>query len=169
MSHAIDVAQIASCVTGASTSASGPPSQASNASAESQSKRPLFKLDKYDGSSSLDTYVWKFHQLAKYLQWNEKDKFINLCASLIGPASQVLRELSTKQSTEELEDLLQTRFGTAKQAVSFQVKLRAHRRMENEPLQELHRDISWLVQLAHPNEPSFFGTRRCQCFHSGIG
>jgi len=68
-SDAIDVAQIASCVTGASTSSSGQPSQVSNASAESKSKRLLFKLDKYDISTSLDTYLWKFHQLADYMQW----------------------------------------------------------------------------------------------------
>jgi len=156
MSHAIDIAQIVPCVTGASASASGQPSQVSNASAESKSKRPLFKLDKYDGSTSLDTYLWKFHQLAEYLQWDERDKFYNLCASLDGPAGQILRELSTNKTTEKLEDLLQTRFGTAKQAVTFQAKLRAHRRKENETLQELHRDISRLVQLAHPRESSSF-------------
>jgi len=155
-SHAIDVAQIASCVTGASTSTPGLPSQVSNASAESKSKRPLFKLEKYDGSTSLDTYLWQFHQLAEYLQWDERDKFYNLCASLDGPAGQVLRELSNNKTTECLEDLLQTRFGTAKQAVSFQAKLHARRRMENETLQELHRDISRLVQLAHPDETSSF-------------
>jgi len=140
-SHAIDIAQIVPCVTGASASSCGQLSQVSKASAESKSKRPLFKLDKYDGSTSLDTYRWKFHQLAEYLQWDECDKFYNLCASLDGPTGQVLRELSTSKTTVELQDLLQTRFGTAKQAVSFQAKLRARRRMENETLQELHQDI----------------------------
>ena len=92
----------------------------------------------------------------EYLQWDERDKFYNLHASLDGPAGQVLRELSTKKTTDELENLLPTRFGTAKQAVSFQAKLCAHCRMENETVQELHRDISRLVQLAHPNEGSSF-------------
>jgi len=64
-SHAIDVAQIASCLNGASTPSSGQPSQVSNASAESKSKQPLFKLDKFDGSTSLDTFFWKFNQLAE--------------------------------------------------------------------------------------------------------
>jgi len=86
----------------------------------------------------------------------ERDKFINLCTSLDGPAGQVLRELPTNGMTTELEELLQTRFGTAKQAVNFQAKLHARCRMENETLQELHRDISRLVQLAHPNETSSF-------------
>ena len=153
-SHTIDIAKLASCVTEASTPTSERPSQASDASAESQLKRPLFKLDKYNGSTSLDTYLWKFHQLAKYMWWSEPDKFINLCSSLIDPASQVLRELSANPSTKELESLLQTRFGTAKQEVSFQAKLRARHRKEGETLQELHSDISRLVQLAHPKEPN---------------
>jgi len=67
----------------------------------------------------------------------------------------VLGELS-KRMTDELEGLLQTRFGTGKQAVSFQAKLRARRRAEGEPVQDLYRDISRLVQLAHPTESSHF-------------
>ena len=117
---------------------------------ESKSKRPLFKLVKFDGSTSLDTFLWKFNQLADYMLWEERDKFINLCSSLDDPAGQVLRELPTKGLTAELEELLQTWFGTAKQAVSFQAKLHARRRQENETLQELHRNISRLVQLAYP-------------------
>ena len=116
-------------MTGASTSSPGIPSQVSNASAESKSKRPLFKLEKYDGSTNLDTYLWKFHQLAEYLQWDERGKFINLCSSLDGPAGQVLRQLSMDKTTGQLEELLQTRFGMAKQAVNFQAKLHARRRI----------------------------------------
>jgi len=68
----------------------GQPLRESNTAAESASKRPLFKLDKFDGSVSLDTFLWKFNQLADYMSWDEKDKFINLCSSLHGPAGQVL-------------------------------------------------------------------------------
>jgi len=73
--HAIDVAQTVPCVTGALASSSGQLSQVSNASAESKSKPPLFKIDKYDGSTSLDTYLWKFNQLAEYLQWDDAISF----------------------------------------------------------------------------------------------
>jgi len=84
-------------------------SQVSNASAESKSKRLMFKLDKFDGSTSLDTFLWKFNQLADYMLWEEKGKFINLCSSLDGPAGQVLRELPTKRTTTELVDCLSPR------------------------------------------------------------
>jgi len=73
---------------------------------------------------------------------------------LHGPAGQVLRKLPTKgTTTAELEELLQTRFGTSKQAASFEAKLRARHRQENETLQELHRQ---LVQLAFPTETGSF-------------
>jgi len=52
--------------------------------------------------------------------------------------------------------LLQTRFGTSKQAASFEAKLRARRQQENETLQEFHRDISHLVQLAFPDQPTSY-------------
>jgi len=90
------------------------------------------------------------------MQWDESDKFINLCTSLDGAAKQVLREMPTGGMTEELQRLLQTRFGTAKQAVSFEAKLHARRRKPNEALQDLQQDISRLVQLAHPTESGSF-------------
>jgi len=147
----LGVAPFASPATGTSTSSTGQPPHDSPAPAESASKPPLFKLYKFDGSTSLDMFLWKFHQLADHMGWGESNKFINLCSSQQGPAGQVFRELPSKGATTvQLEELLHTRFGTSKQAASFEVMLRARRRQENETLQELHRDISRLVQLAFP-------------------
>jgi len=67
-----------------------------------KSKHPLLKLHRYDGSESLET----FQHLAAYLQWNEDDHFHHLCASLKGPASQVLWELPLRVTTADLERLL---------------------------------------------------------------
>ena len=36
-------------------------------------------------------------------QWGERDKFINLCTTLDGAAKQVLREMPTGGTTEELQ------------------------------------------------------------------
>jgi len=133
-SHATTDAPLAASVTSAPASTSAPPPQASKTQTNHQSKRPFFKVEKFDGSTSLDTYLWTFHQLAEYMQWGESDKFINLCTSLDGAAKQVLREMPTGGTTEELQELLQTRFGTTKQAVSFEAKLHACRRKPNESL-----------------------------------
>jgi len=64
--------------------------------------------------------------------------------------------MPTGGTTKELQKLLQTRFGTAKQAVSFEAQLHARRRKPKEPLQDLHQDISCLVQLAHPTKSGSF-------------
>ena len=76
--------------------------QARNASLGAKSKHPLLKLQRYNGSESLETFLLKFQHLAAYLQWNEKDRFQHLCASLDGPASQVLLELPPRATTANL-------------------------------------------------------------------
>jgi len=69
----------------------------------------------------------------------------------------VFRELPSKgATTTQLEELLHARFGTSKQAASFEATLHARRRQQNESLQELHRDISRLVQLAFPDQPASY-------------
>jgi len=77
---------VSQCVAGIS----GPLSmQASSASGVGKSKNPLFKLQRYDGSASLKTFILQFKHLATYLQWSEEDHFYHMCASLDGPAGQV--------------------------------------------------------------------------------
>jgi len=82
-----------------------------------------------------------------------------MSASLASPAARVLWELPKGATTADLEHLLQTRFGTEQQTVSYQANLRAHRREVNEPLQDLYRDISHVLQLAYPDEGGRFISR----------
>jgi len=136
---------------GSSGSLSVPPSQSSGAPGVTKPVNPLFKPQKYDGSKCLETFLLQFKYLASYMHWEEADRFHHMCASLEGPAGHVLWELPQKNpTTEDLEQLLQARFGTQLQAESFKTKLRTRRRAKGESLQDLHRDISRLIQLAHP-------------------
>jgi len=59
-----------------------------------KSKHPLLKLQHYDVSESLETFLLKFQHLAACLQWNKEDRFHHLCANLDGPASQVIMDFS---------------------------------------------------------------------------
>jgi len=99
------------------------------------------KLQHYNGSDSLETFLLKFQHLAVYMKWNDHDRFHHLCASLEGPASQVLWKLPHDVTIADLERLLQTRFGTKLQAESFRTKLHIRRRDKGEPLQDLYRDV----------------------------
>ena len=84
----VDADNVPPCIVDALAPSSGPPIQASGTSAESKDKRPLFKIDKYNGSTRLETYLLQFKQLATYLQWIERD---NMCASLEGQCTQILK------------------------------------------------------------------------------
>jgi len=108
------------------------------------------KLQYYDGSESLETFLLKFQHLAAYMKWNDRNRFHHLCASLQGPAGQVLWELPTNATMAQLERLLQTQFGMELQAESYRAKLRTWCRDKGETLQDLYRDISLLLQLAYP-------------------
>jgi len=146
-SKVVDVSQ---CVSRASGPPPTQPMQASSASVGAKSKHPFLKLQRYDGSESLETFLLKFQHLAAYLQWNEEDRFHHSYASLDGPAGQVLWELPPHATTADLEHLPQTRFGTQLQAKSFKAKLRTRHRDKGESLQDLYRDISRLIHLAYP-------------------
>ena len=88
--------------------------------------------------------------MAKYLKWGEADRFYHLCASLDGPAGQVLWGLKPEATSDTIVALLRTRFGNDLQIERFRAELRARRRKPGEKLQELYLDITRMVALAHP-------------------
>jgi len=157
--YTVNADLVPSCIVDALAPSSELQNRASGASEVSKHKRLLFKLDKYNGCISLETYLLQFEQLATYLHWQEEDKYYNMCASLDGLAARVLWELPKNSTKAEFERLLHTRFGTEQQTVSYQAKLHAHRRDTSEPLQDLYRDISHLLQLAYPGEGGRFISR----------
>ena len=87
----------------------------------------MLKLQCYDGTDSLDTFLRKFHSMSQYLQWNEEDAMYHLCGSLEGAAGQVLLDIAPNATTADIIKLLETRFGTELQEERFKVELRAQR------------------------------------------
>jgi len=57
-------------------------SQSTTTSTGAKAKHMLLKLQCFDGSGSLDTFLLKFQHMAAYLHWDDEDKFSHLCASL---------------------------------------------------------------------------------------
>ena len=97
-----------------------------------KASRPLYKLQLYDGSASLDTFLMKFRGMADYLQWDKEDTFHHLCASLEGAAGPVLWNAGPRATTADIVGLLQTRVGMQLQVERFKAELhvrwRAHTR-----------------------------------------
>ena len=63
--------------------------------------------------------------MAKYLKWNNSDKFHHLCASLEGAAGQVLWGLKSDATADSVISLLRTQFGNELQVERFRAELRA--------------------------------------------
>jgi len=108
----------------------------------------LIKLQPYNATGSLDTFLARFQRMARYLDWTEEDQYYLLCASLEGAAGQVLWDTGPQATTGSIIHLLRTRFGSELQVVRFKAELRARRRGSGEPLQRLYREICRLVALA---------------------
>jgi len=117
---------------------------------EASKAKTLLKLLPYNGEHSLETFLAKFEQMAKYLKWNNSDRFHHLCASLEGAAGQVLWGLKSDATAESVISLLRARFGNELQVEPFRAELRARRRRRVESLQSLYLDITGMVALAHP-------------------
>jgi len=109
------------------------------------------RLTPFNGEGSLETFLAKFEQMAKYFAWSEADKFHHMCASLQGAAAQVLWGLTPNDTVESIITLLRTRFGNELQIERFRAELQARRRKSGETLQTLYLDVVRMVLLAHPN------------------
>jgi len=76
--------------------------------AESDPQRSLFgvgvKLEKYDGTTCLETFLARIKNFTMYYQWSEEDELFCLRANLKGAAGQVLWDLSTQVTLESGPD-----------------------------------------------------------------
>jgi len=110
------------------------------------------KLSRYDGTTSLETFLAKFTSMADYMNWNESDRYHHLCASLDGVAGQILWDVGPNGTVAKIIALLRTRFGNELQSERFRAELKARHRQPREPLQQLYLDVSKLVTLAYPGK-----------------
>lgn len=134
-----------------STAGSGSSSEVIREAAKGMS-RPLVKLETYNGTTSLETFLAKFENASSYLHWTEADRLFHLRASLQDTAGQVLWDTGALATCDEVIKLLRARFGNEQQAERFRAELRARRRKTNESLQTLYQDVCRLLALAYPGQ-----------------
>ena len=106
---------------GAAADAPAPPAAQDHARAQ----KVLLRLNTFNGEGSLETFLAKFEQMAKYLVWSEADKFHHLYTSLQGPTAQVLWGLQSNATAESVIALLRTRFGNELQVERFRAELQS--------------------------------------------
>jgi len=85
----------------------------------------------------LKTFLEKFENCSRYLNWSEKDRFFHLSNALEGTAGQVLWDAANCCSVEALIQLLRSRFGNQNQNERFRAELKSRRRKPGESLQGL--------------------------------
>lgn len=120
----------------------------------------FLKPDKYNGESSLETFLCGFENCAQYNRWDEEDKVAMLRWALCGNAAQLLWG-TEKDSYGQLIEKLKNRFGASGLEVRYRTELRCRRRQLGESLRELAQDIRRLMVLAYPGEQT---TDRYRCF-----
>ena len=114
-------------------------------------RRDYLKLEKYDGTTPLEVFLYQFDNCSEYNRWTEVEKLANLKGALKGTAAQVL--LGTRGSTcryAELRDELSKCFGVEGHTAQFRALLKARRRQPDESLRALYQDICRLLLLAYP-------------------
>ncbi|MPC92690.1 hypothetical protein E2C01_087794 [Portunus trituberculatus] len=87
--------------------------------------------------------------------WDNTEKAYQLIASLRGPASQVLAQLTNAQcsSYQRLAETLQQWFSVTLQAEVYWTQLKERARCQGEPLLWLAQDLEALVRRAYPGAP----------------
>ena len=110
------------------------------------------KLQKFDGSSSWETWWAHFKNCASYNRWTEREKIAFMKGALTGNAAQVLwdTDRSAIVSLQKLVDMLKSRYSGERQAEKYRAELHIRRRRHNESLSDLHQDVRRLMALAYP-------------------
>ena len=112
----------------------------------------VMKLEKYDGTTSLESFLAKYEVCASHNRWSNKECLAQLKCSLTGQAAQILRDMGSKEISNSLDlvKALMARYETANQCALYRTQLRYRRRGKNETLCELVQDIRRLVVTAYP-------------------
>ena len=116
---------------------------------EKDQVRKMMYPEKFDGTTSVNTFLTQFTICAEHNKWDEKEKKSFLLTSLRVTEADLLSDsLEEGWSYEEIVDQLDKRFGVRNQAVTFRAMLRNRRRKKGESLAVLYQDMLEMVSNA---------------------
>jgi hypothetical protein len=106
---------------------------------------------KFDGTSSITTFLRQFNICASQNKWTTKEKVNYLITSLSGNAADLISDAAEEMGTfEEIAEKLERRFGMKDQEATFRLQLKSRKRRANESLADLYQDIARLIARAYP-------------------
>ena len=114
------------------------------------------KLEKFDGSVRVESFLAKFEICARHNRWREADRMDNLQCALTGDAAQILWDMGAEgvKTSSDLIRQLQTRYGSANQTALYRTQLKFRKRQKGETLADLVSDVRRLIVLAYPGPSS---------------
>ena len=162
----VSVSGVAVCDTAASTRRPGESRQyvVDDCGGQHLAKTYVPHVGVFKGDSSLETFLAKFENCSRYLNWSERDRVFHPSNALEGTAGQVLWDAANCCSVEALIQLLRSRFGNQNQSERFRAELKSRRRKPGESLQRLHQDICRIMALAYPGPSSELSNRQRYIF-----
>ena len=114
------------------------------------------KLERFDGTVRVESFLAKFKICSRHNRWNEADRMDNLQCALTGEAAQILWDMGADgvKTSKDLIRQLQARYGSANQTALYRTQLKFRRRQRGETLAELVNDVRRLIVLAYPGPSS---------------
>jgi hypothetical protein len=116
------------------------------------SRKSPVKIGKFDGTSSLDTFLMKFETCAAYQKWNDEDKLVQLMAAMDGNAAQLVHSCKGQLTYDNLLQKLRQRYGSSEQVDRYRQELRSRKQRANESLSELATELEKLATFGYPDE-----------------
>ena len=109
------------------------------------------KLETYDGTTSVDTFLAKFEICSEHNGLREEERLAQLQCALTSNAAQILWDTDTggAPTSADLISQLRARHGFEQQAHSYRAQLKCRRRIKGESLAALIHDIRRMVALAY--------------------
>ena len=123
---------------------------------KSRDSKIVMKPPRFEGKEHcIESHLVQFEIVAKRNGWDDSEKADFLKCSLVGEASQLLRDLSESATYDDIVYKLRQRYGTIEQLESFRMELKQRKRRPGESLSSLLKDIRRIFTLAFPGPPNY--------------
>ena len=125
----------------------------------------MMKPPRFEGKEHcIESHLVQFDIVAKRNGWDDSEKADFSKCSLVGEASQLLRDLSESATYDDIVYKLRQRYGSFEQLESFRMELKQRKRRPGESLSSLLKDVRRLFTQAYPGPPNYMSelvSERC--------
>jgi hypothetical protein len=107
------------------------------------------EMPHFDGNGDVELFFYRFHMLAEFFQWNDREEMFRLKQCVRGDAQYMLLNMCQTDSVADFEAALRARFGTSAHAERYRAELSQSKKGKL-TLEQLHMQVRTLVSKATP-------------------